>query len=115
VARQAGIKLKREFDLLDAKLPIPEEDLCVLLGNALDNAIEASQKVAAESKTVDLLIRQDKGVFQIRVQNPYAVSPSFVNGSFHSSKGDPQNHGFGIASMKQIVDKHSGNLLIRGC
>ena len=107
-AQEAEITVKHCLELQDSSLPIPEEDLCILLGNAMDNAIEACQRINDGPKVIDVFIRQNKGMFQIRVQNAYYQQPSVYNGVFQTTKANPSQHGFGIRSIEKIIEKNQG-------
>lgn len=93
---------------LPRELPLGDADLCALLGNAPDNAIEAAQ--GAEDKTVTLRCRRSKGLFMLRVENAYAgeLSPDLS-----TTKADKAAHGFGLAGMREIAERLGGSLEIR--
>ena len=96
-----SVSLPRELSLADA-------DLCALLGNALDNAMEAAE--GAEDKTVTLRCRKEKGLFMLRVENAYAgeLSPDLA-----TTKADKAAHGFGLAGMREIAERLGGSLETR--
>lgn len=100
-----GIQADIEISL-PADLAFPEVELCSLLGNALDNAIEAAQK--AEEKRITLRARSDKGALMLRVENTLAQLPRQENGKFKTSKKDTAFHGYGFAGMQEIVKRHGG-------
>lgn len=93
---------------LSKELPLSDVDLCALLGNALDNAMEAAQQ--AEDKTVTLRCRESKGLFMLRVENAYAGerSPDLA-----TTKADRSSHGFGLAGMGEIAERLGGSLETR--
>lgn len=96
-----SVSLPRELSLADA-------DLCALLGNALDNAMEAAE--GAKDKTVTLRCRKEKGLFMLRVENAYAgkLSPDLA-----TTKADKAAHGFGLAGMREIAERLGGSLETR--
>ncbi len=103
-------RLHVEFKLhvtLD-RIPIEEGDFIVLLGNLLDNAIEAVEKCEVKQRVIELKIKQINNMFMILIKNSNAVLPIQKDTRFVSSKKDSFNHGYGIASVKSIVDKYSG-------
>lgn len=93
---------------LPAKLPIADMDVCALLGNALDNAIEAGKK--AEDKTITVRARADRGMLMLRVENSFAEAPSLVCGTFVTTKKNRESHGLGIRGMQEITARYSGTL-----
>lgn len=93
---------------LPQALPIADPDLCALLGNALDNAMEAAEQ--ARDKTVDLRCRVDKGLFMLRVEN--AVERE-LNPDLTTTKADKTAHGFGLAGMREIAQRYGGSLETR--
>ena len=68
--RQAGLTPDFAVSLPEA-LPLSDTDLAALLGNALDNAMEAA--VRTEDKTVTVRCRVQKGLFMLRVDNAWQV------------------------------------------
>jgi len=90
---------------LPKDLPVADTDLCALLGNALDNAIEAAE--GAADKTVTLRCRAEKGLFMLRVEN--AVGGG-IRPDLSTTKADKTAHGFGIAGMREIAARYGGTL-----
>lgn len=89
--------------------PINESDFAVILGNLLDNAIEACENVD-ENKKIDISINQDPTGMHIELSNSIAQSVLAGNPSLKSSKPDRKNHGFGIKSVKKLVKNNHGLL-----
>ncbi len=89
---------------LPVSIPVADTDLTALLGNALDNAIEAAEK--AEDKLIEVRCRIDKGLFMLMVKNG-AVS---IDPELSSSKPDKSSHGFGIPGMREIAERYGGSL-----
>lgn len=79
---------------LPRDLPVADMDLCALLGNALDNAIEGSR--GAGERRITIRCKADKGLFMLRVENTLggAVQPDLA-----TTKTDKAAHGFGIPGM----------------
>lgn len=98
---------------LPRELSITDTDLCALLGNALDNAIEAA--VQAGDKRISVRCRADKGLFMLRVEN--AVEGE-IRPDLSTTKADKSSHGFGLAGMREIAQRCGGSLETRvqgGC
>ena len=90
---------------LPAELPVADMDLCALLGNALDNAIEGTRGGGAREVTVRC--KADKGLFMLRVANTLGgeVKPDLA-----TTKADRDAHGFGIPGMREIAERYGGSL-----
>ena len=81
-------------------------DICVLLANLLDNAIEASAKVS--SPQIILNIRNEKNYLCITVKNRIEKSVLDKNQTLQTTKKNKSRHGLGIYSIFQIVEKYDG-------
>ena len=85
-------------------LPVSETDLCVLLSNALENALHAC--TAQEQKgTIDILAYEKNGRFFFQVTNPCRKEVVFENGV---PVTDRPGHGIGVRSICAIVDRYGG-------
>ena len=105
--RQAG--LAPDFAVvLPEQLPLSDLDLAALLGNALDNAMEAA--VQAEDKTVSVRCRVRKGLFMLQVENALGaeVAPDLA-----TTKADKAAHGLGLPGMREIAERYRGTLEAR--
>lgn len=90
-------------------------ELYTLVGNALDNAIEAARKLAdPEKKVIDLSLFSRAGMTFFQLENYYAGSLQMENGLPKTSKADNSSHGFGIEGIRQIAQAHGGFLTIQG-
>ena len=110
IAMQNGIQILcmadgRQLDFMKT------EDLYSLLGNALDNAIEATgQEPDAERRIVSLQIIRKNDFVSLHVDNPCSVSPMFTDGLPETTKQDTSYHGFGMRSMRYIAEQYGGAL-----
>ena len=104
-AKRAGIMLTVEATLPDS-LPFSDTELCSLLSNALENAIQASEKVPDSNKRfITLRLYSKNNKLCIDIRNSYHTEPVFHQGLPVSKE---QGHGFGTKSMAHIVEKHGG-------
>lgn len=86
-------------------------ELYALLGNALDNAIEAVRDVEpGEGRSIGVSIARKASMALIHVENTFAHEPTFVDGLPQTTKGDTLNHGFGMRSMRMTVERYGGTL-----
>lgn len=91
---------------------IDNVDLCIVLGNAVDNAIEACEKLNETDKIIDMTANYQQSHFIFIIKNPVAKDYT-INGSFpETTKSDPLKHGFGLSNIKRIVDKYDGDMSV---
>ena len=83
-------------------------DLCVLLGNALDNAIEGVP--VDGNNEIYLELRNVDNFFMISVKNTITNSVLEYNPNLISTKNEKEVHGLGILSMKEVVQKYNGSI-----
>ena len=90
-----------------------EIDLYSLLGNALDNAIEASLQVEDDTKrTISLRIGKSGDAVYIHFENYTENKIIFKDGFPVTTKENKQYHGYGMKSIKYITDKYKGHLTV---
>lgn len=107
-AEDRGIDIKFAGNLPE-KLNIQGNDLCSLLVNMLDNAIDACAKVSdGNEKRIDISIKMKNDFIYFGVLNSLAVAPSMAGEEFVSSKGEQAKHGYGISIMRRIARKYDG-------
>ena len=87
-------------------------DLYPLMGNAIDNAIEAVDKIEEEPKrSIFLNIFENSGFISIHIENYCLEKPNFIDGIPTTTKKDITRHGFGTKSMSLITDKYKGQCI----
>lgn len=88
-------------------------DVYSLFGNAIDNAIEAVSKVdKREKRTVSLMVRESRGMVYIGLENGYTGTIEFEDDLPVTTKQDKRFHGFGTKSMRNVVEKYGGTMVI---
>lgn len=98
------------------KVNLPEKmnlkliDLSVILGNALDNAIEAVENLSEDQRSINLNIYFEMEYIVIKLNNMY--NASIINEDLSTTKEDTKNHGYGLGNIKFIVKKYDGILKI---
>lgn len=106
-AKELGIKTKVKL-LLPKTLKIPGMDLAVIMGNLMDNAIEASSKV--EDKWLDVRMKYHKGLVRIDVKNSFDGIVLKKGDKIISRKEKSLLHGYGITSTRQLLEEYGGDL-----
>ena len=105
-AEDCGVPMKIQAAFL-RNIAISESDLCVLLSNALENALHAcmKQKEKGASGTIEVLAYEKKGKFFLQIINSCDDAITFENGV--PVTGHP-GHGTGVRSICAIVEKYGG-------
>ena len=106
----------RATALAPPELGIDTGDLCSLLLNLLDNALEAAAKVPAPGpREVECVIKVRQGYLAVRCGNTCAAPPQLdERGQMQTTKDDRDGHGFGLAQMRAIAAKY-GSVLDVSC
>ncbi len=91
---------------------IADEDICTVLANAVDNALEATQKLQSESVIhVEAAIRNN--MFLLNISNPVAEKVKIgKNNTIKTTKKNKSEHGIGTKNIQKIVKKYNGALTL---
>ncbi len=97
------------------KCCIKPVDMCIILSNALDNAIEANKAIEdPEKRYIKLKIYGDEAYTVISVTNPTVNDPVKMSaGNIRTTKKDSENHGLGLKSIESTTRKYDGEMLIK--
>ena len=86
-------------------------DICVIVGNAIDNAIESvSQLDDREKRLIKMAIYSQNGSLIFRFENWNEKILNFADGLPESTKANKADHGYGIKSIKYSVERYSGSI-----
>lgn len=107
--------IKFMLDIELQHIEILEEDLVIILGNLLDNAIEAAGKCEKDRRYINLKIHNLNDMLLLCVENSSCEMPKLKKDIFVSSKADKGMHGWGIESVKRIVENYSGEIHFQYC
>lgn len=102
------IKLTYVIDGKSLSFMDPTE-LYSLLSNALENAIEAVMKLEPSKRIISLVVNKKECSSEIVIELTNYFDAS-ENVSLDTSKNDKIHHGFGIKSMKYVVERYKGNI-----
>lgn len=84
------------------KLGVSPQDMFIILGNAIDNAIEECCQLAPEQETyINVSIHQKNKMLVIKIENPCRLKPSPKPGKIH---------GYGLKNVKRCVEKYNGEM-----
>jgi sensor histidine kinase regulating citrate/malate metabolism len=87
-------------------------ELYVLLGNALDNAIEAELKEDEEYRSIHLFVGAFEQMTLVRLENYFSGNLNYKAGSITTSKEDENSHGYGLKSIERIAKKYGGHMVV---
>ena len=103
-AERAGVRLSA---IITTPLAgVSPEDITIILGNALDNAIRAAKD--SQRKVVDIHIQPQGAYSSIVIANDIAHSVLSDNPALRTTKNIRYRHGFGIQNMRQAVERNQG-------
>jgi len=83
-------------------------DLITILGNLLDNALEAAKTAPERLRFLHLTIRRINAMLIIKVENGYGEAPTQENGNLLTSKADKVFHGWGLKSIQTAAERYDG-------
>ena len=83
-------------------------DLTTILGNLLDNALEAAKAAPESLRFLNLTIRRINAMLIIKVENGYGNTPIQENGKLLTSKKDKAFHGWGLKSVRTAAERYDG-------
>ena len=106
LARQEGIPFQAQADLPE-QLPVDEIDMCLVLSNLLENALEASLRTAPARRRISLQAYMHASrLLLIQVENAYDGEIHEKDGVLQSSKR--KGGGLGVQSVRRIAEKNGG-------
>ena len=105
IASQNGIPVRAKAKIPE-NTPVTDIDLCVIIGNLLDNAVEENKTLPPEDRFIRIYIGQKNTQFYLAFTNAAGLKRVKQGSLFSSSKG--ANHGFGLLRVENIVKKYGG-------
>ena len=109
VAEKMGTELYINIKVPDV-LKIEKNDLSIILGCLLDNAIEALEKT--NDRRLSISIQYDRSILYINIVNSYSGCIVIENGIYQTSKEDKESHGLGLMSVQRVINKYHGEMII---
>lgn len=111
--RNISLTIRGESNL--SNLRVPSRDLVAVVGNLINNALEAVENLPAAERAVELRIFEKAGFYIIQTHNSGCIPPEQREQVFEagfSTKGDRAERGMGLASVKHLVEKSRGMVLL---
>lgn len=110
-AQKKGIDFSANINI-PMKIPFKGADICLILGNLLENAVEAAQKVDGK-KYIKIQMKYDKNNLLLFVMNNYVGQLIKTKDKrLKSTKSNAENHGVGLPSVYRAVAKYQGTVVI---
>ena len=98
--------------ILPEHFPINDIEITGILGNLLDNSIEACTKIERKTDThpqIKVFLKPQRSMYHIHVENSSSGNYRYkLNGQLDSTKTDQKNHGKGLTNVREIAEKNSG-------
>ena len=102
LAAEKQIKVKAEAKI-PVSLTVSELDLCIVIGNLLDNAIDACMELPAEERLIRIYMEMKGNYLYLALTN---TAGGAKKQNFRTTKGE--GHGLGIARADAVVKKYGG-------
>lgn len=104
LAREKQITVKAETNI-PVQLSIPELDLCIVIGNLLDNAMEACMELPPDRRLIRIYMEMKGNYLYLALTNTAAGTK---RKHFRTTKG--KGRGLGLGRVDEVVKKHGGYL-----
>ncbi|ANF98739.1 histidine kinase [Paenibacillus bovis] len=109
IGQSNGIRIDTRLRLHSPTVHIERYDLCVVLGNLLDNAIEASKHIrVADDRYISINIHSNESTLYIHITN-HSSTPQT---DWSSSKPGDGYHGLGLTNISRLCEKYGGHMTI---
>lgn len=93
-------------------LNLRDFDLYAFFGNAIDNALESASSLPENQRVVDITVKSVGNMTIVNIRNYYSGELTFEDGLPTTTKTNKDYHGFGMKSIREIVEKYNGELCI---
>lgn len=109
-------KAEEVLERVDYEINVPKEleirsfDLTIIIGNLLENAIEAAKD--AQEKWIEVSLNYERGMLFIRIRNSYSNAVQKRGENYITTKKKIEEHGIGLQNVKKVVDSYKGEMQI---
>jgi len=107
-AKHNGIDVQLHV-VIPEDLDIPVFDMNIILGNLIENAIEANECV--DKPRIDILMKYVKNALLIEISNTHVNTIDLINNEMVSTKQDKTTHGYGIRNVRKVLSKYEHSLV----
>lgn len=105
-AKAEGIQVKTDIRI-PKQMQLEHGDIGVLYGNLIDNAVEACMQMSEGERFVKLENKYQSGKLLLIITNS---KNSEKNRTLKTTKQDDRRHGYGIQSVRRVVEKYNGTV-----
>lgn len=109
-------KAESVLEKVDYEINVPKEleirlfDLTIIIGNLLENAIDAAKD--SKEKWIEVCVNFEQGMLFIRIRNSYGNAVQKQGDIYITTKKKTQEHGIGLQNVRKVVDSYKGEMQI---
>lgn len=111
IGQKHGIDMRLRVNDLSA-LKLSRVDVTIVLGNLIDNAIEACLNLPEDEKWISIQVLYNDSILSISIINPCGPIKT-INGRYPTTKDNPLLHGFGLSNVTDILKKYQAEYTLR--
>ena len=116
ISETRSIKFGINIDCSLEEFPLNSNESTSVVGNLIDNAFDAVEKLNVEQREVNLSIYTERGNYFITVSNIGEIEESVRERLFETSVTTKNGHaGLGLTIIREIVDRYKGNVKVENC
>lgn len=108
ISKAIALNIHVETEIHVNTFPLDDRDLCALVGNILENAIEAAS--FSNEAHINFSMKKENSQLTIQCENSFSVEPVFHNGELITTKEDKKYHGIGTKIIKSTVETYNGQV-----
>ena len=118
IANERGIEFRVSDKTVMTRSSVESEDLITLLGNLIDNALDAAATTSTDERWVSVSVTEEDGQVVMQVHDSGRGVPEELDGQIFQEGFSTKNEagrkrrGFGLALVKQIASRHGGTVTV---
>lgn len=112
-AKTQEYKIKFEAMVQIEKPPLSDLEICTVLSNLMNNAVEACLRVDESERFIKVCSRVVNDFWVIKVNNSFDGIVTEENGRLITRKKDKNQHGLGVGTVRKIIKEHDGEFEIQ--
>ena len=108
LAQAAAQKIRAKVLIEESRIPLSDLDLYSLMGNLLNNAVEALAGMPETERDLNIECTRKGGYVAILVRNRILASVLENNPELKTTKDNPHHHGFGVRMIREVAQRNGG-------